>query len=83
MRKTLTLFVASVPTMFGEKRDAFSFIKEMDLARCFVNTGNPNHQGLPEWKPFSIDTPETMFLAHKPSLRTNTEDANFQLYRKL
>ena len=49
----------------------------------FVKTGNPNHQGLPEWKPFDLDTPVTMFLGPKPGLRPIAEDTNFQLYRKL
>ncbi len=36
--------------------------KVMDAWIAFAHTGNPNHPGLPEWRPYDIEKRTTMFL---------------------
>jgi para-nitrobenzyl esterase len=36
-----------------------------DTWLTFARTGNPNHDGLPEWPPYSLTTRATMVLDHQ------------------
>ncbi len=49
----------------------------------FVKTGNPNGDGLPEWKPFVSVTPATMTIGAKPGARELAEKERLGFYREL
>jgi para-nitrobenzyl esterase len=38
---------------------------------AFARTGNPSHQGLPEWKPYTLDRRETMALDAQSELQVD------------
>ncbi|MFW9943080.1 MAG: carboxylesterase/lipase family protein [Candidatus Thorarchaeota archaeon] len=41
----------------------------MDTWLSFARTGNPNHKGLPEWKPYDLSKRSTMIMGIKPELK--------------
>ncbi len=45
----------------GPEVEAFSE-KMMDAWIAFARTGNPNHEGIPEWAPYNVNTRTTMFF---------------------
>ncbi|MCW0482077.1 carboxylesterase/lipase family protein [Gaoshiqia sediminis] len=45
----------------------------------FMKTGNPNGGGLPEWKPYSPETGETMVLTDVPELKNDPDRSARQL----
>ncbi len=49
----------------------------------FVKTGNPNGETLPEWKPFSPDSPTTMSLGARPGARAIAAKERADFYGEL
>lgn len=52
--------------------------KMMDAWIAFAHTGNPNHDGLPEWPSYNSETRATMVLGHE----CKVENALFETERK-
>jgi para-nitrobenzyl esterase len=46
----------------------------MDTWVNFARTGNPNHKGIPEWKPYDLKNRTTMFLSDKPKIINDPDD---------
>ena len=46
----------------------------MDTWVNFARTGNPNHKGIPEWKPYDLSNRITMFLSDKPKILDDPDD---------
>ena len=46
----------------------------MDTWVNFARTGNPNHKGIPEWKPYDLSNRTTMFLSDKPKILDDPDD---------
>lgn len=56
------------------------------VSNCWVNfvkTGNPNGDGLPEWKAFAASSPATMNLGAQPGMRTIADEPRLRLYLQL
>lgn len=49
----------------------------------FAKTGNPNHQALPEWRPYSRTNGETMIFDIDPNVRNNHDRNLMELIRSL
>ena len=47
----------------------------------FAKTGNPNHDGIPEWKPCSEDKEEIMIFDKKCEVRTNHDQRLLELHK--
>jgi para-nitrobenzyl esterase len=53
--------VDGAPTMTGSGRDRYALADKMSGAWvAFARTGNPNHAGLPNWRPFNATERPTM-----------------------
>jgi para-nitrobenzyl esterase len=53
------------------------------VSNCWVNfvkTGNPNGDGLPEWKAFAASSPATMNLGAQPGMRAIADEPRLRLY---
>ncbi len=59
-----------------EKQVANAFVQ-------FARTGNPNHSGLPEWKPVTKDVETTMMLDRNCEARTNYDDELLNLLEEI
>ncbi len=56
------------------------------VSNCWVNfvkTGNPNGDGLPEWKAFAASSPATMNLGAQPGMRAIADELRVKLYLQL
>lgn len=56
------------------------------VSNCWVNyvkTGNPNGDGLPEWKAFAASSPATMNLGARPGMRAIADELLLRLYLQL
>jgi para-nitrobenzyl esterase len=48
--------------------------KVMDAWIAFARTGNPNHEGLPEWLPYSVENRPTMLLGKECKIENAIQD---------
>ena len=67
--------VALQPEMTGNTAEAHALEDIMSSAWIqFIKTGDPNHDGMPKWEPFTTDNPVYMVFDNKCQL--NTIDTN-------
>jgi para-nitrobenzyl esterase len=50
---------------------------------AFARTGNPNHQGLPEWRPYALPERATMVFDAESKLENDPRGAERQLFEKV
>ncbi|MDR0851844.1 MAG: carboxylesterase family protein [Clostridiales Family XIII bacterium] len=50
---------------------------------CFAKTGNPNHEGIPEWKPFTEESRFTMMIDQEWELVRDYKSEDFRIMRKM
>lgn len=63
------------PEMTGNTKEAHVLEDIMSSAWIqFIKTGNPNHAGMPEWEPFSVENPVYMIFDNKCQMKA--VDAN-------
>lgn len=55
----------------------------MDAFIAFAHSGNPNHAGLPEWRPYRLEGRETMLFDLRPELASDPRGAERQLFAKV
>jgi para-nitrobenzyl esterase len=58
-----TCDIPSMEDLTGKGPEVISLSeKMMDAWITFARTGNPNHEGIPEWAPYNVNTRTTMFF---------------------
>jgi para-nitrobenzyl esterase len=63
--------------------EAFTLSKQMSTAwTSFARTGNPNHEGMPHWPPYTVDTRSTMCFDTTCTIRNDPEGKGLQLITK-
>ncbi len=55
----------------------------MDAFIAFARNGNPNHPGLPAWRPYRLEGRETMLFDIRPELASDPRGAERQLFAKV
>lgn len=54
-----------------------------DALIAFARTGNPNHKGIPEWRPYSVPERATMLFAAEPKLENDPRGNERRLFEKV
>lgn len=66
-------------TMTGGGPDAMALAEKVsDAWTHFARTGNPNHSGLPEWKPFAAESVPTMIFDNECEMAMNPDAAEMK-----
>lgn len=67
----------------GTGAEARRLVERMSGALlAFARTGNPNHAGLPEWKPYSLQQRETLLFDVHPRLEHDPRGGERRLYQR-
>ncbi len=76
--------VAQPGSRTGDDADARRAAGAMsDALLAFARNGNPNHAGLPEWKPYTLDRRETMVFDHDNRLENDPRGGERRLYARV
>jgi para-nitrobenzyl esterase len=76
--------IAMARPMTGGREEAYTLADRISSAWIsFVRTGNPNHEGLPEWEPCTVDGGASMIFDNVPMVRYNHDRALVDLVSRM
>lgn len=71
-------------SLTGSGSDAAALSRVMrDALLAFARTGNPNHAGLPQWRPYRLDRRSTMVFDRSPHLVDDPRGDERRLFEKV
>ena len=71
-------------SLTGDTREAQITADQMsDAFIAFARSGNPNHGGLPRWKPYELDDRQTMVFDAESHLESDPRGAERRLFAKV